>query len=58
MQRIDLPTEIFNSLKNSTSTDIFVFDDWQSRQYFWKHFLSGVFIQLDDRSRSGYDAKT
>lgn len=47
MQRIDLPTaEIFNSLKNSTSTDIFVFDDWQSRQYFWKHFLSGVFIPI------------
>lgn len=47
MQRINLPTaEIFTSLKNSSYTDIFVFDDWQSRQFFWKQFLSGVFIPI------------
>ena len=47
MQRINLPTaEIFTSLKNSSYTDIFVFDDWQSKQFFWKQFLSGVFIPI------------
>ncbi len=47
MQRINLPTaEIFATLKNSPMTDIFVFDDWQSRQNFWKQFLSGVFIPI------------
>jgi Na+/proline symporter len=25
---------------------VFVFDDWVSRQYFWKQFLSGVFIVI------------
>ncbi|WP_314314525.1 sodium:solute symporter [Hoylesella marshii] len=25
---------------------IFVFDDWMSKQYFWKQFLSGIFIVI------------
>ncbi|MCR5152708.1 MAG: sodium:solute symporter [Prevotella sp.] len=27
-------------------SDIFVFDDWTSKQYFWKQFLSGIFITI------------
>ncbi|HHT22972.1 MAG TPA: sodium:solute symporter [Bacteroidales bacterium] len=47
MKQINLPTkEIFAALRNSSTTDIFVFDDWQSRQFFWKQFLSGVFIPI------------
>ena len=47
MKQINLPTsEIFASLKESSTTKIFVFDDWQSRQNFWKQFLSGVFIPI------------
>ena len=47
VQRINLPAaEIFASLRNSPMTDIFVFDDWHSRQNFWKQFLSGVFIPI------------
>ena len=47
MKQINMPTvEIFSFLKNSPMTDIFVFDDWKSRQNFWKHFLSGVFIPV------------
>lgn len=47
MKQINLPTSgIFASLKESSTTKIFVFDDWQSRQHFWKQFLSGVFIPI------------
>ena len=47
VQRINLPAaEIFASLRNSPMTDIFVFDDWHSRQNFWKQFLSGIFIVI------------
>ena len=47
VQRINLPAaEIFASLRNRPMTDIFVFDDWHSRQNFWKQFLSGVFIPI------------
>ena len=47
MRQINLsPVEIFATLKNSPMTDVFVFDDWQSRQNFWKQFLSGVFIPI------------
>ncbi len=38
--------EITASLKNSPLTRIFVFDDWHSRQNFWKQFLSGMFIPI------------
>lgn len=47
MKQIELPArEIFATLKDSSTTDIFVFHDWQSRQFFWKQFLSGVFIPI------------
>lgn len=47
MKQIELPAkEIFATLKDSSTTDIFVFHGWQSRQFFWKQFLSGVFIPI------------
>ncbi|MCL1868493.1 MAG: sodium:solute symporter [Paludibacter sp.] len=45
LQKINLPfAEIFNKMKESENTRIFVFDDWTSRQNFVKQFLSGIFI--------------
>lgn len=38
------PTEAINAIANDSHSRIFVFDDWTSRQYFWKQFLSGIFI--------------
>lgn len=47
VQQINLANhEIFVALKNSSTTNIFVFDDWHSKQNFWKQFLSGVFIPI------------
>lgn len=46
-KQLDLPrTEILSYLKKSPTTKIFVFDDWQNRQYFWKQFISGMFIPI------------
>ena len=36
--------ECYNTLVSDSHSRIFVFDDWVSRQNFWKQFLSGVFI--------------
>ena len=38
------PAEAIGAIANDSHSRIFVFDDWLSRQYFWKQFLSGVFI--------------
>lgn len=38
--------ELITTLLNSPHTRIFVFDDWHSKQYFWKQFLSGIFIPI------------
>ncbi|HNX89645.1 MAG TPA: sodium:solute symporter [Paludibacteraceae bacterium] len=38
--------ELFKYLSISPKTDVFVFDDWHSKQFFWKQFLSGVFIPI------------
>ena len=35
-----------DAIRNSELSQVFVFDDWMSRQYFWKQFMSGVFIVL------------
>lgn len=35
-----------NAVSQSELSRVFVFDDWVSRQNFWKQFLSGVFIVL------------
>lgn len=36
--------EAYKAVSTSDMSRIFVFDDWSSRQYFWKQFLSGAFI--------------
>jgi len=33
-------------IRDSGMSRIFVFDDWFSKQYFWKQFLSGAFIAI------------
>lgn len=35
-----------NAIGDNGMSRIFVFDDWQSPHYFWKQFLSGVFIVI------------
>ena len=37
---------VIHTVKNSEHTHIFVFDDWQSKQYFFKQFISGIFITI------------
>lgn len=36
--------DAFSAVRDSSMSRVFVFDDWLSRQYFWKQFLSGAFI--------------
>ena len=37
---------IVNYISNSPHGRIFVFDDWRSGQFFWKEFISGIFIVI------------
>ena len=39
-------TGIIDTVKNNEHTKIFVFDDWRSKQYFFKQFISGIFITI------------
>ncbi|MGC3977569.1 MAG: sodium:solute symporter [Paludibacteraceae bacterium] len=45
ISKIESP-HIFTDLFQSSNTKIFVFDDWHNKQFFWKQFLSGVFIPI------------
>lgn len=36
----------YSAVWNNPHSRIFEFDDWTSRQYFWKQFLSGIFIVI------------
>ena len=38
--------EAMDAIRNSELSQVFVFDDLMSKQYFWKQFLSGVFVVL------------
>ena len=38
--------EAVRAIASDTHSHIFVFDDWVSRQNFWKQFLSGIFIVI------------
>lgn len=40
------PTEAIAAISQDEHSRIFVFDDWLSRQNFWKQFLSGVFVVI------------
>lgn len=47
IQKLDLGDEgIITMINNSPHSRIFVFDDWMSRQNFFKQFLSGIFIVI------------
>ena len=35
-----------NTIRQSELSRVFVMDDWVSKQYFWKQFLSGAFIAI------------
>ena len=36
--------DAIRQVRESSMSRVFEFDDWSSRQYFWKQFLSGAFI--------------
>lgn len=36
--------DIIDTVKNSKHSQVFVLDDWHSKQYFIKQFISGIFI--------------
>lgn len=38
--------EAVAAIQHSELSRVFVFDDWVSKQYFWKQFLSGAFIAI------------
>ena len=38
--------ECVSLIKDSSHSRIFVFDDWSSKQHFFKQFLSGIFITI------------
>ncbi len=40
------PSEAFSAISHDSHSHIFVFDDWVSRQNFWKQFLSGIFVVI------------
>lgn len=40
------PTGIMGYLADSEMSKMFFFDDWKSRDYFWKQFISGAFIAI------------
>ena len=38
--------EAYRAIADDSHSRMFVFDDWVSRQHFWKQFLSGIFIVI------------
>ena len=40
------PAEAVKSIIADNHSRVFVFDDWGSRQNFWKQFLSGIFVVI------------
>ena len=40
------PSEAVAAIAHDEHSRIFVFDDWNSKQNFWKQFLSGVFVVI------------
>jgi solute:Na+ symporter, SSS family len=39
-------TGVVASIRDSQYSKIFFFDDWTAKNYFWKHFLGGIFITI------------
>ena len=40
------PSDAITAIAHDSHSRIFVFDDWMSKQNFWKQFLSGVFVVI------------
>jgi len=40
------PSEAVEAVMADSRSRVFVFDDWMSKDYFWKQFLSGIFIVI------------
>lgn len=40
------PGEAVSAIYHDARSRVFVFDDWMSKQYFWKQFLSGIFVAV------------
>ncbi len=40
------PTEAVTAIAQDSHSRVFVFHDWESRQNFWKQFLSGIFVVI------------
>ena len=40
------PAEALSAIVHDSHSRIFVFDDWVSRQNFWKQFFSGIFVVI------------
>lgn len=40
------PVEALSAIAADAHSRVFEFDDWMSRQYFWKQFLSGMFVTI------------
>ena len=38
------PWQAVDAIRENTMSHVFVFDDWMSKQNFWKQFVSGAFI--------------
>ena len=54
MLRMHLDVEgVVDTVRSSGIDRIFVFDDWQTKQNFFKQFFSGIFVG----PRSGYHAE-
>ena len=39
-------SEAVQAIRESSYSQVFLFDDWTSKQNFWKQFLSGVFVVI------------
>lgn len=47
MQHLNMtPAEAITAITQDSHSRIFVFDDWISKQNFWKQFLSGIFVVI------------
>ncbi len=40
------PLQAVEAIWNDSHSRVFVFDDWMSKQNFWKQFLSGIFVTI------------
>ena len=47
IQRLDMSlTDAIHAIAQDPHSRIFIFDDWVSKQNFWKQFLSGIFVVI------------